>query len=301
MNKIGIVGIGLMGHPMALRWLKDGYEVQIYVSKSHQRSPSRATQKRIADLKSKGALIQRNLEVFCSQTDVIILMLPSSKEVEPLCQEISKLKMIRSRHLILIDMSTSDPNSTRRMGELFKKGPIKFFDAPVTGGVKGAENGTLTLFVGGDVRVYKKVKNILSSVSCHQEHFGKLGQGHVAKIINNTICIGNLAVLAEALALAKAQNLSSPKLFKTLLRGTAQSRMLEIYGPEIINKEFKPKFKLNLAHKDMRLAKGLSTSTKELSVITGVLRAFEEAEAQGLGELNLSALCLPIFKKLALK
>jgi 3-hydroxyisobutyrate dehydrogenase-like beta-hydroxyacid dehydrogenase len=160
----------------------------------------------------------------------------------------------------------------------------------VTGGVGGAAQGTLTLFVGGPEAWFEECREVLSAVSKLQTHFGPAGQGHVAKLINNMICIGNLAVFSEALPLAMAAGLELESIFKTLLSGTASSEMLKFYGPQIIARDFAPRFKLGHAAKDVDLAVELSKNLGvDLPVLEGVKNLFDDARAAGLSDQNLSA------------
>jgi 3-hydroxyisobutyrate dehydrogenase-like beta-hydroxyacid dehydrogenase len=282
MNKrVGLIGIGLMGGPMGENWIKKGYGLNFLAHKN--RAPAEK-------LKSVGAIEVETLQQLADQSDVIVLMVPTSREVEALCLGSNGLERWLSPKQVVIDMSTSDPESTRRIHQIYKKSNLRFMDAPVTGGVSGAALGTLTLFVGGPVDWHHEVKEVLAAVSKTQSHFGEAGNGHVAKIINNFICVGNLAVFCEALPLAVKLGLEPSKIYDTLLSGTASSEMLKFYGPQILAGDFAPRFKLAHASKDIDLAVSQANAVHtELPVLNGVQSLFHKALEAGKGERNLSS------------
>lgn len=295
MKKIGLIGAGLMGHPMAKRWLSSGFNLTVFEKKN--RKSSFETKGRIKELIKSGAGFTTDFKILCDSIDCLILILPSSKEIESILLNPENLRILKSSKVrLVIDMSTSAPTSTVKIGKKIQSKQLDFIDAPVTGGVTGAENGTLTLFLGGKKSAIKKAESFLRPVSEKRFYFGPLGQGHAAKIINNFICIGNLAVFSEALVLGAASGLDPQTLYDTLLTGTAQSRMLEIYGKQILKNDFQPRFKLALAHKDIGLARDLNRSIKGevLTVLGAIEKQFVKAEASGLGAENLSALIKPI-------
>jgi 3-hydroxyisobutyrate dehydrogenase-like beta-hydroxyacid dehydrogenase len=291
MKRVGLIGLGLMGTPMARNWLKKGFELCVLPHKNKMRA---------TELAGFGAHVASNLSELVSQSDVIVLMVPSSLEVEELTIGSQGLiHHLQSQHVV-IDMSTSAPESTRGIYKQFDQKALRFFDAPVTGGVRGAEEGTLTLFIGGPKAWFEETREVLEAVSRTQSHFGEIGNGHVAKIINNYICIGNLAVFAEALPLATRFGLQPKQLFETLLSGTASSEMLKSYGPQIMSGDFKARFKLSHAYKDMNLAKDLAENIGvTLPVLKGVLEDFEKALAKNLSEENLSALMKPLEEEMS--
>ena len=277
-NRIGLIGSGLMGKPMGMNWLKKGYQLTVLPHKNLVN---------ITELQKAGATVAQSPMELASFTDLIILMLPTSREVEAAIE--SLIKFLTPKHIV-IDMSTSEPQSTREIFEKFKAKNLKFFDAPVTGGVKGAVEGSLTLFVGGPRELFLESKDVLNAVSKIQTHFGEAGQGHVAKIINNFVCIGNLAVFSEALPLAMRMGLNPRDIFQTLTSGTAASRMLDLYGVQILNGDFAPRFKLSHAYKDLKLAEDLLKDIKaKLPVLEGVVEDFKKAMDQNLGDENVSA------------
>lgn len=291
---IGLLGLGLMGEPMAQNWIKKGFKLNILPHRN------KAPAERLSKLGAHVCSSQREL---IEKSDVIVLMLPSSKEVEEVCLTSSESVLnLAKPHQITIDMTTSDPASTRRVGHELKKNSLRFMDAPVTGGVKGAADGTLTLFIGGEIKDYSEVKEVLAAVSKTQTHFGALGLGHVAKAINNYICIGNLAVLCEALPLGRAMGLDAKLLIETLLSGTAASEMMKVYVPQIMSGDFNPRFKLEHAYKDLVIALRMAEFAQaELPILEAMLLHFANAEKAGFTGQNLSAIIKPIEKELGVE
>ena len=283
--KVGLIGLGLMGEPMGFNWIKKGFGLSIL---PHRRTEAAAA------LEKSGAQMASSVEDLCKKSDVIILMVPTSREVESLTHEIEKF--ITPQQFV-IDMSTSEPASTLALHKSFKENGLRFFDAPVTGGVKGATEGTLTLFIGGPEEWVKACMPVLGAVSQKQIHFGDAGQGHVAKIINNFVCIGNMAVLAEALPMASKLGLDPNKIFDALSDGMAASRQLNFYGPQILQGDFAPRFRLSHALKDMKMAKEITKQLKvTLPVLEGIISDFDKATILDLLEKNVSALIQPIEK-----
>jgi len=289
--RVGLIGTGLMGEPMAENWLKKGFSLSVLPHKNPE--PAKKLEK-------LGAKVCENVDDLLAHSDVVVLMLPTSREVESFCLG-GFLKLASPQHVI-IDMSTSDPASTRRIGHELKKKGIDFIDAPVTGGVKGAQEGSLVLFVGGEKTVFEKVKPVLEAVSQKQTYFGALGLGHVAKAINNFICIGNLAVLCESLPLGKALGLDPNLLIESLLAGMAASEMMKVYVPQIMKGDFNPRFKLEHAYKDLVIALRMAEFVGvELPVLEAMLYHFKEAEEAGLKGLNLSAIIKPLEKAMGVE
>lgn len=278
---IGLIGAGLMGKPMGMNWLNKGFPVHALVHK-----------KPIQELITAGAVECRSLRDICENSKYLILMLPSSREVEETCA-------VLQRHLapeqMIIDMSTSDPQSTRQIHERMSKAKLRFMDSPVTGGVWGAQAGELSLFVGGPQEWLTEILPVLKAISKTQTHFGPAGSGHLAKLINNYVCIANMAVLAEALPLASASGLDPQKIFDVLTQGTANSKMLEAYGPQIMRGDFEPRFRISHALKDILLAEKLADG---LPVLSGVISLFKKYQELGLPEKNVSALVLAVEKLL---
>lgn len=289
-NRVGLIGAGLMGQPMGLNWLKKGFSLTVVPHKNMAR---------IAELEKNGAKVVQTYAELAENSDFIVFMLPTSHEVESVAEEIM---LHLSPHHLVIDMSTSDPLSTQGLFKKFKSRALRFFDAPVTGGVKGAVEGSLTLFIGGPMEYFAEAKDMLGAVSKIQTHFGEAGKGHVAKIINNFVCIGNLAVFAEALPLAAKLGLSTRDIFQTLSSGTAASKMLDLYGVQILNGDFAPRFKLAHAFKDLQLAKNLTQKLGAgLPVLNGTIEDFKRAMDSDLGEENVAALIKVIEAQLGSK
>lgn len=285
-KKLGLIGAGLMGLPMAKNWRKAGYPLCVLPNKS---------QKPIEELVSLGSTKAANYEELCKNSDVIFLMVPTSREVEQNCEALEPF--LTPEHLV-VDMTTSEPSSTKVIYEKFSKKNLRFMDCPVTGGVVGAEKGTLTLFMGGPKSWIDEVLPALKAISKIQQHFGDVGSGHTAKVINNFICIGNLAVYAQALPLGIKMGLDSKQLFETLMGGTARSFMLSFYGPQILEGDFAPRFKMAHAFKDIKLAhQAAEENGQSLPLLESIIEAFTQAEKMDLMGENISALIKPYEKQ----
>ncbi|MBK9294027.1 MAG: NAD(P)-dependent oxidoreductase [Oligoflexia bacterium] len=286
-KKIGLIGSGLMGCPMGENWLRHNFVLNVLPHKNLEN---------IRKLTALGANVVKSIHDLVLASDVIVLMLPTSREVEQITDELYKL--INKKHIV-IDMTTSEPQSTIKIYEKYKTKDFRFFDSPVTGGVKGATEGTLTLFVAGPEEYFVEVKDVLKAISNIQRHFGKIGNGHAAKMINNFICIGNLSVFSEALPLAVKLGIKPKDILETTMSGTAASRMLELYADQILKGDFAPRFKMEHAHKDIQIVKNLVNQLQiELPMLEAVIKDLELAKKEGYFSENISALIRPFENKL---
>ncbi|HEV8285599.1 MAG TPA: 2-hydroxy-3-oxopropionate reductase [Chitinophagaceae bacterium] len=282
MEKIGFIGLGIMGRPMAKHLLKAGYPLFIL-------STSAAS----GELKAEGAALMENPKELAQQSDIIITMLPDSPQVESVMFGSEGLQQGMKQGSLFIDMSTIAPATSIKIFNELQGKNIEALDAPVSGGQTGAEAATLSIMVGGNEKAFQRALPVFEKMGKNITYIGKPGAGQTTKACNQIVVGMTIQAIAEALTLAKKSGVDVGKVRSALLGGFAQSKILDLHGQRIIDQNFKPGFKIKLHRKDMNIA--LQTG-KDLSVpLPGsaiVACQMDAMLAQGNGELDHSALAL---------
>jgi 2-hydroxy-3-oxopropionate reductase len=282
MEKIGFIGLGIMGKPMAKNLLKAGYPLFILSSSATAE-----------ELKKEGATLLATPKAIAAEADIIITMLPDSPEVESMVTGDGNLLNAMRPGTLFIDMSTISPASSINIyNKFFQKG-IEALDAPVSGGQTGAEAATLSIMVGGNEPAFQRALPVFEKMGKNIVLIGKTGAGQTAKACNQIIVGMTIQAVAEALTLAKKSGVDVAKVRSALSGGFAQSKILDVHGQRIIDRNFKPGFKIKLHRKDMRIAlqagKDLSVPLPGSSVVASQMDAML---AEGKGDLDHSALAL---------
>ncbi|MGQ0549716.1 MAG: NAD(P)-dependent oxidoreductase [Armatimonadota bacterium] len=282
MAKVAFFGAGLMGEHMAGHLLEAGHGVVVV---AHRNRAS------IERLLTRGATEAATPAEAVRDTDVAIMMVPTSREVEEILFGRRGLADEIAPDYTVIDMGTCYPPDTRRIAARFIGMGGRFLDAPVTGGPSGAKVGTLTIMVGGEQETLDAVRPVLEAMARHIYHFGDVGAGHSAKLIQNMIAIIASAGIAEGLALATAANLDVGKLFAMLTSSTANSPALQYLVPKVFKRAFdEVGFRLDMAYKDIRQATALAREmTVPLPVANGATELLQLARALGFGPQDSSA------------
>ena len=282
MEKIGFIGLGIMGKPMAHHLLKAGYSLSVL-----------STNKAAGELVAAGAKSFDSSSEIAANSDVIITMVPDSPHVEEIVScPTGVLEGIRKGSLF-IDMSTIAPAMARSVYELLKKKNVEALDAPVSGGQAGAESASLSIMVGGTEPAFQRALPRFQAVGKNIVRIGEPGSGQIAKACNQVIVGMTIQAVAEAFTLAKKAGVDLEKMREVLLGGFAQSRILDLHGRRIIDRNFKPGFKIKLHRKDMNIA---LQEAKELSVplfgTAQVAANMDALMAQGKGDGDHSSLAL---------
>jgi len=282
MAKVAFFGAGIMGEPMAGHVLAAGHQVAVMAHRN--REP-------IERLIAKGATEAKSPVEAARRTDVAITIVPTAHEVEEIIFGKNGLAEAMPAGYTIIDMSTSYPPDTRRTAERVLARGGRFLDAPVTGGPSGARNKTLTIMVGGEPRTLEAMRSVLEAMGPNIYHFGGVGAGHTAKVIQNMIGIIASAGIAEGFVLAKAAGLDVEQFFKMLTTSTANSPALQHTVPKIFSRDFeKIGFRLDLAYKDIRQATALARElTVPMPAANGATELMQIARATGFGQLDQTA------------
>ena len=242
-QKIGFVGLGIMGKPQALNLIKGGYQVAVYARRAESMQP----------LKEAGAISCTSPQEVAAQCDVVITMVADTPDVEQVIFGDNGIALGAKSGAVVIDMSTISPVATKSMAKRLAAKGVDMIDAPVSGGEVGAVNATLTIMCGGKQAVFDKVKPILACMGKTITLVGDSGAGQVAKACNQIVVGVSIEAVSEALTLARSMGVDPAKVREALMGGFAGSKIMEIHGKRIIDNDFKPGFKVKLHQKDMRI------------------------------------------------
>lgn len=274
-KKVGFIGLGAMGGPMAYNLLKAGFELCV-----HDINPVAAK-----ELEKEGARVADSPCKVAEVSEVVLTMLPDSPEVEHVY--LSEKGLLAGAHdnLILIDSSTIDPDTTCKIGVHASQKKVGMLDAPVGGGVPNAIKGNLIMLVGGDAALLDSCRDILQAVGDRIIHVGPLGSGETLKLINNFMMGIYMFSLVEGFSLAARVGLDREKLLN-MLKGNLIS-FFERHTKNILEKDFRPGFRIKLGHKDLKLAlkmaEGVGSSLPLGALVKEMLQL---AKNQGLGDLD---------------
>jgi 2-hydroxy-3-oxopropionate reductase len=286
---IGFIGLGLMGKPMALNLRKKGFDVIVH---SRSRGPVDAL---VAD----GARAADSPAAVALHARVIMTMLPDGPDVEAVLEGEHGVFSALQPGSVIVDSSTIAPATARRLARETAARDATYLDAPVSGGEIGAIDASLTFMVGGDGTALSQVLPILSAMGKPERivHVGDSGAGQICKACNQIVLGGTMAVVAEAIALARKNGVDPMKVRAALLGGFAQSRVLEVHGERMITANYKPGFKGKLFKKDLGIAISALAEAGVPAVAAGVVAQLVNAQiAAGRGEEDYSAIGDVIFE-----
>ena len=286
MKNIGFIGLGIMGKPMVLNLLKAGFSVSVLEKSAAAK-----------EVELFGAKLCASPRLLAESADIIITMLPDSPEVESVLFGDEGISGTMKEGQVFIDMSTISPLMAHKIhAELAKKG-VDALDSPVSGGQVGAEAATLSIMVGGSSEAFNQALPIFQAMGKNIVHIGEAGAGQITKACNQMIVGMTIQAVSEAFTLANQAGVDLEKMREVLLGGFAQSRILDLHGQRIIDRNFKPGFKIKLHNKDMNIA--LETG-KALNVdllgTAQVAQQMKKAVEAGNGELDHSSLVLLLEK-----
>jgi 3-hydroxyisobutyrate dehydrogenase len=271
-EKIGFVGLGMMGLPMSRNLIDDGYPVTVFDLDANV----------VEMAKTNGATSTGSAAEVAEVSDIIITMVPDSHHVEAVIAGVRGISEGAKPGSVVIDMSTIDPEIGKKMANLLESQGVSFIDAPVTGGVQGAESGTLSILVGGKADVFERVLPVLNVLGGDISHMGPVGSGHTTKIANQLIGVATVAGMAEAFVLAKKAGLDMQTFYDAIKNGAGRSWALETLGPKILEGDFSPGFMVQHMQKDLRLASELGEKTgTSLPTSNLIAQLYRSVQADG--------------------
>lgn len=280
-NKVGFIGTGIMGLPMALNVIRAGYPLWVFARTKEKASP----------LIQAGATLCASPKQVADHAGVIITIVGDTPDVEQIVLGDHGVIEAAAPGKVLVDMTTSSAAAARDLATRLSDKGMDMLDAPVSGGDIGAREGTLSIMVGGDSKVFDRVKPLLGAMGENIVLVGDHGAGQVAKACNQLLVAQHMYATAEALLLAAAAGVDPGRVRAALLGGFAASRVLDVHGQRMLDRNFVPGFKAKLHNKDMRIA--LETMRECRLDLDGTKLAAEginRAVDAGYGELDTTAL-----------
>ncbi len=280
-ERIGFVGLGIMGAPMAQNLLKAGFSVTVW-----NRTASRAE-----PVVSAGAVLASSAAAVAEVSDITLICVSDSPDVEAVVLGPSGVMEGAREGSVVIDCSTISPAVARKVGEALAERNVEFLDAPISGGDIGAKAGTLAIMVGGEATAYERCLPVFEAMGKTIVHVGPGGAGQVVKLCNQVAGALNLLAMAEAISLARRAGVDPAKMLEVVSQGAAASWMLENLGPRAAADDFAPGFMVELMQKDLRLVS--ETAAETATVLLGsalVQQLLRMLEARGRGREGTQAI-----------
>jgi len=280
-ERIGFIGLGIMGKPMAGNLLAAGFDVTV-----HSRSAGP-----VDELVAAGATRAEGSAAVAAASDVTITMLPDTADVEQVLTGPGGVIEGTRAGSLVIDMSSIDPEPTRAMAAAFAARDVAMVDAPVSGGEKGAIDAALSIMVGGDEAAFARATPVFEALGKNVVHVGPSGAGQVCKACNQLVVAATIEAVAEALLLAERSGVDAAKVREALLSGFAGSKILEVHGQRMLDRAFDPGFRIRLHRKDARIVEAAAATTSTpLPSFTAVTEQLQKAVDAGDGDRDHSAL-----------
>jgi len=293
--RVGFIGLGTMGLPMARNLARAGFPLTV-TSRTLEKAEELAREFRGGE--AHVAAARRPSDV-ATASDVIVSCVPDAPEVEEI--HLGPAGTIRNARpgTVVVDCSTIAPSAARSIAARLEEAEVKFLDAPVSGGQKGAVEGTLTFFVGGEESAIERARPVFEAMGKRLTHLGPSGSGQLGKATNQVIVAGNLLAVAEGIAFAEAAGLPLAALHQALTAGAANSWALEVLGKKMLDRDFLPAFAVKHQQKDLAIV--LETARKNGIPLPGVAlvhQLLSALEAAGEGDKGTQAL-LTLYEKLS--
>jgi 3-hydroxyisobutyrate dehydrogenase len=273
--KVGMIGLGAMGLGMARNLAKAGFLTAVY-----NRTIAKTLEFKVATYDLPEAL--------AAEVDIVLICVSADQDVIGLVEAIAKTIKPDS---IVVDLSTVSSDTAQKAAAILLKKEVNFLDAPVSGGVEGAKNGTLAMMVGGNIKALEKARPVLKAIAKRIIHIGDTGSGQATKAANQIMCAGINQAVTEALAFAQSQGLEIDKVIDVISGGAAGNWFLEHRGYTMTQDIFAPGFKLALHHKDLKICQTMAAQSDiaiplaDMTVIN-----YEQLMNDGFGDEDISAL-----------
>jgi 2-hydroxy-3-oxopropionate reductase len=278
---VGFIGLGVMGKPMAGHLVDAGHEVVVF-------NRSRA---KVDELETHGAVGALGPAQVGEKSDVVITMLPDSPDVEHVLFGTEGVVSTLRPGSLVIDCSTISPTAAVELAARLAEKGIAFVDAPVSGGEAGAIAGALAVMMGGEEEAVRRAIDVLDAVAATLVHVGPVGAGQLVKAANQMLVAGNIALVGEAVTLLQRSDVNVDAALTVLGGGLAASKVLETKAPKMLTRDFEPGFRVDLHHKDLKIALAAAEQAQIAVPLTGVITQLVQAlRSAGDGGLDHSAL-----------
>ena len=284
--RIGFIGLGTMGAPMARNLLKDGFDVTVH---NRTRGKEESFPKRAATPAEAA-----------TGKDIVVTMVADTPDVEEVLLGPHGVVHGAASGTLVVDMSTIAADATRSIGAKLAAKGIRLIDAPVSGGSEGAEKGTLTVMVGGDEPDVEHARPVLECVGGKVTHVGPLGSGQLTKAVNQVIIAGYFQAIAEGLVLAMKSGLDTDKVLEALSAGMARSAVLEMRSKNVIDGTYPLGFKMSLHLKDLHIAQDAATALGVELPLAKMVREVEERLVEDHGNEDMSAIATEVRRRAGL-
>jgi len=279
--KLGFIGLGVMGGPMARNLMKHGHEMGVYSRRPESSAP----------IVEAGARRYATPAALAAASEVVFSMVTTSSDVEQIA--LGKDGYIEGARAgsVLVDMETISPAVAREVAERLAAKGLDMLDAPVSGGPAGAQQATLSIMVGGEARVFERVKPLFECLGKTIVHMGAIGAGQTTKACNQLALLVTAQGAAEALTLARRNGLDPAKVREVMLSGIAASRVLELFGKRMVERDFAAGIEARLYHKDLGIVLDLAHGGGQaLPAAAVVMQQINALVGRGGGSEDLSAL-----------
>ncbi|MCI8524184.1 MAG: 2-hydroxy-3-oxopropionate reductase [Lachnospiraceae bacterium] len=287
--KLGFIGLGIMGKPMAKNLLKAGHELVVYD----------IVTKNVEDVVQAGAVAANSGKEVAQQCKIVITMLPNSPHVKTAVMGDNGILEGAVEGSIIVDMSSIAPLASQEICKACQEKGVKMLDAPVSGGEPKAIDGSLSIMVGGDQKVFNEVYDILMAMGASAVHCGDIGAGNITKLANQVVVALNIAAVSEAFMLSTKAGVDPEKVFHAIRGGLAGSTVMNAKIPMIMEGNFKPGFKVDLHIKDLNNALETGHSVgAPLPMTSAVMEMLQVLHANGSGADDHSAIA-KYYEKLA--
>ena len=289
MEKLGFIGLGIMGKPMAKNLLKAGYELIVYD----------LVEKAVEELREAGAEAADSIAEVAKATNIIITMLPNSPHVRTVVLGNGGVLENASQGTIIVDMSSISPIASKEIGAACDEKGVILLDAPVSGGEPKAIDGTLAIMVGGDQKAFEKVESILLKMGSSAVRVGEIGSGNVTKLANQIIVALNIAAMSEAMVLATKNGVDPEKVYQAIRGGLAGSTVLDAKMPMVLEGNFNPGFRIELHIKDLQNALDCAhTVNSPIPLTANVMEVMQALKSDGMEKNDHDAI-IRHYEKLA--
>jgi 3-hydroxyisobutyrate dehydrogenase len=275
-ERIGYIGLGIMGGGMARNLLKAGFDLTVW----------NRTAERMQPIVEAGAKAAKDPADVAAQSDIVLICVSDTPDVQAVVLGDDPPGLLRGLRpgTLVIDMSTISPSATRELAERLAEKGAHMLDAPVSGGSEGAAKGTLSIMIGGEAEDVARARPVLEAMGKAITHVGGHGAGQMVKLVNQILVVGHALAMSEALLFAQAGGLDLRLTIEAVKAGAAGSWMLSNRGPQIIERDWRPGFTIDLQQKDVRLAlkagDELGVPLLATSLISNLYRTLQ---AEGLG------------------
>ncbi len=273
-ERIGFIGLGIMGRGMAANILRAGYPLTVW----------NRTAERTAALAASGAHVAASPAAVAAASDIVITCVSDTPDVrEVILGSQGVIHGARTGSLV-IDMSTISPEATQQIAAALVARGVDMLDAPVSGGSEGAAKGTLSIMVGGSAQAFQRALPVLKTMGQRITHVGPNGAGQTVKLVNQVIVVGNCLAMCEGLLLAQAGGVDLQKALEAISAGAAGSWMLSQRGPQILVRDWRPGFTITLQQKDLRLVlEAADQLGVPLPSTALIFQLYRTLESRGLG------------------